>query len=311
MVLFTSKAKKTVGLIALVWAMSATSAAALTPPTEMESVQKLCAAIDDAALGFGWKRLPKCNPQKFKVGGKSVKGRPLIYAEYGVPAPTNTTLVFSMVHGDEVTPLYVGFKLIDWLEKSAPRFKRSRVIVVPMVNPDGFFDLPRKRVNARGVDVNRNFPTQDWDTSAMDSWKKKMKSDPRRFPGDKPNSEPETEFQMALIEKFKPQKILSIHAPLNFMDYDGPDTVELSKFPSDYVEQCLRLQRKVKAVPGGFYPGSLGNYAGQERGIPTLTLELPSAAAHKADFYWQRFVRGVKTVIQFQVPGLTAELPQG
>lgn len=298
----TSKIKKTIALLGLVifWA-GGNSRAAVSPPGDAKTVSDVCAGIQSAAQGFRWKVPDLCRTGKVQIGGHSVKGRPLVYLEYGVPNPTNTTLVFSMVHGDEITPLYVGLKLLEWLERSASQFKYSRVVVAPLVNPDSFLDLPRRRVNANGVDVNRNLPTSDWEAAAQAYWKERAGADPRRFPGSKANSEPETAFQMMLLEKYKPQKILSVHAPLNFMDYDGPTTLSLSQFPSEYIETCLKLRKTVKAVSGGFFPGSLGNYAGQERGIPTLTLELPTADPKQADAYWRRFVQGMKTVIQFQV----------
>jgi hypothetical protein len=63
-------------------------------------------------------------------------------------------------------------------------------------------------MNSRGVDINRNFGTLDWNDHALRAWKIKFKSDPRRFPGNSAMSEPETVFQKQLIETFKPQKII-------------------------------------------------------------------------------------------------------
>lgn len=301
MVPVASKTKKVALVAGFLLLNVGSGSAAVAPPVDTKSVVDVCEGLQSAARSFRWKLQDLCKTGKIQVGGYSVKGRPLIYLEYGVAQPSNTTLVLSMVHGDEITPLYVGVKLVEWLERSAQQFKYSRVVVAPLVNPDSFLDLPRRRVNAHGVDVNRNLPTTDWDSAAQAYWKEKAGGDPRRFPGSKANSEPETAFQIALIEKYQPQKILSVHAPLNFMDYDGPTTLSLSQFPSEYIETCLKLRKTVKAVSGGFFPGSLGNYAGQERGIPTLTLELPTADPRQADNYWRRFVQGMKTVIQFRV----------
>jgi hypothetical protein len=39
------------------------------------------------------------------------------------------------------------------------------------------------------------------------------------------------------------------------------------------------------------FPGSLGNYAGMERGIHTLTLELPSSEPLKGPEYFDQFKR--------------------
>lgn len=269
-----------------------------------DELSRWCKGLEEAAARFKWK-VPPCKTENLKVWGHSVKGRPLVYREYGDQSSDNTTLIVSMVHGDENTPLYISLHLLDWLEKNISRFPSTRVVIAPLVNPDGFYRVPKTRVNARGVDVNRNFATSDWEKSAIQKWRKRFASNPRRFPGKKPETEPETIFQKELIHFAKPQKILSIHAPLNFMDYDGPnEQLKLSNFPTDYVKKCLQLRREVNAVSGGFFPGSLGNYAGQEMGVPTLTLELPSARPQHAPKYWKRFREGVETVIGFQVPNV-------
>ncbi|NDD91237.1 hypothetical protein EBZ37_04040, partial [bacterium] len=149
--------------------------------------------------------------------------------------------------------------------------------------------------------------TRDWHSSALKLWKTKFGSNARRFPGHSPSSEPETHFQEKLLKDTQPQKVLAMHAPLNFMDYDGPSILTLARFPKDYVEECLKLKRALKATPGGFFPGSLGNFAGQEMGIPTLTLELPSANASRAENYWKIFEPGIRTMIEFQMPEIEAK----
>jgi protein MpaA len=284
-------------------------AAPYPTPTPLESpwsVQTWCEELSKEIQKLGWKNLDPCSGVQWEIGGRSVLGRPLLVADFGDPKSTNTTLVFSMVHGDENTPLYSVIQLTRYLAEHQELFKKSgaRVVVAPMVNPDGFFRRTKTRTNAHKVDLNRNLPTRDWHALARKLWRQKYASNARRNPGLKPASEPETLFQQELIAKVKPQKILSIHAPLNFMDYDGPTTLQLARFPKHYVEECLKLRNQLKAVSGGFYPGSLGNYGGQELGIPTLTLELPSANAHKAEQYWKQFREGIQNMIEFRVPGL-------
>lgn len=278
----------------------------LDQPARKKSLQEWCGEVSQSFKHLNW-NLDPCAEVNWIVGGHSIEGRPLVYAEFGDPQAENTTLVFATVHGDEVTPLYLGVQLSQWFKQRSLDLGKTRVVVAPLVNPDGFFSKPRTRMNARGVDVNRNFSTHDWKVRALGAWKKRFRSDKRRFPGFEAASEPETVFQAQLIQKTKPQKILSIHSPLNFLDYDGPGTFTLSKFPQDYTRQCLRLRNRVKAISGGFYPGSLGNYAGFELGIPTLTLELPSANPKAADVYWKKFIQGIQTVIHFSVPLYTAE----
>lgn len=290
------------------WSALANAQPSVPPPLFPEddsvrgAVERLCAEIRKTTLGLNW-RLEACGSRfTWRSGGNSVEGRPLIYAEFGDPQATNTTLVLSGIHGDELTPHFVGFQLAQWMADHPAELSGKRVIIAPLVNPDGFLSLPRTRVNHRGVDVNRNFATQDWNASALSAWKKKFRSDPRRYPGAKPASEPETVFQEELIRRVNPQKILSIHAPLNFLDYDGPNALSLEKFPREYVKECLKLRARVKAISSGFFPGSLGNFAGRELGIPTLTLELPSADPRKAEGYWKKFLEGIRVMIDFNMP---------
>jgi protein MpaA len=265
------------------------------------TVPLLCEDLEKAFIKRNWGKNP-CKKLDWKVGGKSVQGRPLIYYSFGSETANNTTLVFSMVHADEITPLYLGFALADWADQNMKQYPNSRLVIVPFINPDGFFTTPKTRTNANGVDCNRNFNTHDWKRDAIKAWKTKFRSEKRRFPGHQPDSEPETLFQRAMIEQFKPRKIISIHSPLNFIDYDGPDYLTLARFSEEYVQKCVELRKKVKAVQGGFFPGSLGNYSGQELGIPTITLELPTAQYNKAIEYWDRFKKGIVTVINYQVP---------
>jgi protein MpaA len=268
------------------------------------SIQSLCRELKQSYTLFKWTDVPvQCDQIPWVVAGQSVKQRPLLYLKFGDFSSNNVTLVLSTVHGDEVTPVYIGFKLIAWLKEHQHEFQKTAVIVAPLVNPDGFFAKPRTRVNANGVDVNRNLPTHDWSKKALEIWKHRYKSNARRFPGQKAGSEPETVFQQKLIAEYKPQKILSIHAPLNGLDYDGPTSaIKLSDFPNEYTHRCEQLKKTLNAKSSGFFTGSLGNYAGQERGIPTITLELPSANPKMALQYWVKFQSGIKEMIMFAIP---------
>jgi hypothetical protein len=88
----------------------------------------------------------------------------------------------------------------------------------------------------------------------------------------------------------QPQKIFSVRSPFNFFDYDG------SSSSLDLFEQWMETISREANHPlkkFGYYPGSLGNYAGHERSIFTLTLELPSSDPKQAPGYFRRFFPGV------------------
>lgn len=290
----------------LTTALAVNGVAAPSPAAPMVTNQDLtswCKELDAEVARLKWNIQPCDGKVDWKFSGFSTEGRPLVYSEFGNPKTLNVTLILATVHGDEITPAYIGIKLAQWIKDHESELKESHVIVVPLVNPDGFYRQPKTRMNARGVDVNRNFATQDW-SDGLKRWKTKYKADPRRNPGDAPRSEKETLFQEDMIRQFRPQKIMSIHSPLNHMDYDGPTSLSLKRFPGQYVKECLRLQKELKAKSTGYFPGSLGNYAGRELGIPTITLELPTADAGKAEAYWRRFSQGIRTMIQFSMPAV-------
>ncbi len=239
----------------------------------------------------------------------TVNGLPLIYWTCGDRESTNASLILSTVHGDEVTPVYFGFRLVEYLKARPELCKDKFVVVAPIVNPDGFLRYRNgTRSNYHKVDLNRNFDTPDWHKDALHLWKTKYAKRRRYYPGEKPASEPETKFQMWLIDEFKPVKIMSVHAPLNILDYDGPKTPEALKLSQKYFDSIQHLRETVKkATPElkffafGNFPGSLGNYAGKQRGIPTITAELPTTKASLAPYYFGMIEKGTRIFIEQEV----------
>lgn len=196
--------------------------------------------------------------------------------------------------------VYLMLKLAQYIQENSALFQDKHIIIAPLLNPDGFLSAVPTRTNANGVDINRNFPTRDWMTSAIPQWINRTKRNRRYYPGARPSSEQETQFQVALIKKFKPQKILSVHSPLNFFDYDGPSS-DLNSFEQWMEQMCRETHHPLKKF--GYYPGSLGNYAGHERNIFTLTLELPSSNPEPSHDYFQKFQPSLLKFINLPVVG--------
>ncbi|MBF0154686.1 MAG: murein peptide amidase A [Magnetococcales bacterium] len=198
--------------------------------------------------------------------GRSVNGTPLLVKEYtpllGKP-PQARILVIGGIHGDEYSSVSIVFK---WMQK-LDQFHSGMFHwhIAPLVNPDGLLMRKSQRMNAHGVDLNRNFPTNDWETESKKYWVNTTGRDPRRFPGTGPLSEPESQWIQMEIENFRPNVIVSVHAPYNLLDFDGPKTKPPHKLGHLYLD------------PMGTYPGSLGRYAGVEKKIPIITIELTYA----------------------------------
>lgn len=203
---------------------------------------------------------------------RSVKGRALYTRDVHPDDARLRVLVIGGIHGDELSSASVALHWIG-LAQAAPSQTHWRFI--PALNPDGLFSRPSRRVNANGVDLNRNFPTPNWKRDAPFYWAKQTRKDPRRWPGKLPLSEPESKFIVEEMQRFKPNLIVSIHAPYGLLDFDGPlaPPVRLGRL---YLDQV------------GIYPGSLGNYGGVHKGMPVVTIELPSALKTPSDAEMQR-----------------------
>jgi murein peptide amidase A len=252
------------GVLALL--LTAGSAGATTAPHVLAApqVEGICQQLASRIRGFDAEQCRLAGLSQ--PSARSTEGHPLLVRDVpasatGVSAPPRI-LVLGGIHGDEYSAVVVAFQWIERLK--GDRFQRFQWRVLPCVNPDGLLDEPSHRTNAHGVDLNRNFPTPDWGAHAMSYWRDKTRSDPRRFPGKTAGSETETRWIIEQIHSYKPDAIVSLHAPLNLLDFDGPYTP-----PSKL--GYLRLS------PIGTYPGSLGGYGGLYLKLPVFTPELPTA----------------------------------
>lgn len=148
-----------------------------------------------------------------------------------------TILIIGVVHGDEPQGKFLIENHLSL--RGENQNNKNKLLFIPCLNPDGL-DL-KTRENANGVDLNRNFHTD--------------------------SPEVETIFVKEIIEEFKPDIILTLHAPYKVVNYDGP-AEEIAQNISDIIGYPTSTDI------GYPTPGSLGTYAGIERDIPIITLEL-------------------------------------
>jgi protein MpaA len=195
--------------------------------------------------------------------GASVEGLPL--AVYLPDAGTAEILVLAAIHGDEPeTTVAVS----EALRCIPPGDLRTAVILCG--NPDGI--VRGTRGNARGVDLNRNFPTSNWHTDPV--FYKSRANDARDIalsPGDGPASEPETSALIALIERLEPQAVVSLHSALACIDDSGA-----SHLGRQLADRCALPFLTEIGYPT---PGSMGTWAG-ERDLNLVTLELEDASLY-------------------------------
>jgi murein peptide amidase A len=260
---------------------------ALTP-----AIDQYCKQLQKKFHEYKWGE-PACEDFKWNHVRNTNHGTPLIWTVFGeeksVVSTDNTTLVMCGVHGDEITPVKFCWDFMREMSKHHS-FDNKLVVVAPLVSPDSFFKGKPSRTNARGVDVNRNFPTGDWKSEAHKRWHHQLGKDARKYPGPHAASEQETVFQMNLILRYRPNKIISVHAPLTLLDYDGPSLKDVAgKSAKALLEQMSSKAAGYKVSNYPIFPGSLGNWAGKEKHIPTYTLELPNTNAHETDKFWNTF----------------------
>lgn len=183
--------------------------------------------------------------------------RPLRAAQV-TPARSGAKRVYiiASIHGSEPE----GRRGLDLIAAELEAISRGANIALRVVddaNPDG--SARRQRGNARGIDLNRNWPAQNFS--------------PGGAGGINPLSEPETHAVAADIDSFAPDLVIVLHSIASgpFVNYDGPAAAHAGAF----ADGALRSDQRWRLVPNMGYPtpGSLGSYLGQDRGIGILTIE--------------------------------------
>jgi len=183
-------------------------------------------------------------------------------------------LIIGGTHGVEPQSAYYAKRLQEQLAKQA------HIRVIPALNPDGL--KVQTRTNARGVDLNRNMPSKNW--QAVPPLLPNGKLNPY-YGGSMPASEAETKTLLETIKQFMPELIISLHTN-HYVQNPNPPQVNLDirvNAAAD-IEERNAYGRKIAAEIaeimqllvtediGYATPGSLGSYA-KDIGVPCITIE--------------------------------------
>ena len=179
--------------------------------------------------------------------GHSVKGRPIRAWRLGEPGKRPVVLVSTM-HGNEPHTRRILESLRD-----GRAIQGIDLWVVPTYNPDGLASGSRR--NARGVDLNRNFPYR---------WKD---LDGSYESGRRPASEPETRAMMAFLDEIAPKRVISFHQPLHGVDTDTKDAGFARR-----LARALRLPRTTLDC-GGLCHGTMTMWFNHRFDGSALTVE--------------------------------------
>ncbi len=214
--------------------------------------------------------------------GHTVTGRAIIAHRQGSPDSTSVILVLGQMHGNEPR----GVDVVREVRRLG--FPMGvQVWTISTMNPDG--SAAHTRVNARHVDLNRNFPHL-WKATTSATY----------FPGKRASSEPETIAVIAFLNNLRPDVIISLHQAFRSVDL-GPAK---ARRWVDILSATTGLP--IKDVPcNGVCHGTMtGWYNATFRGA-AITVELPHQVTLKQAQIYARAVHAVSMALIASVPAPT------
>jgi protein MpaA len=193
------------------------------------------------------------------VIGHSVLGRRIVARRVGDLDSPRKALIVGNIHGDEPQ----GLRVTRAIRRMRARVHGIDVWVIDTVNPDGL--RARRRQNAHGVDLNRNFGTL---------WRRTGPRGYRYYAGRKRFSEPESRAVRALVLRLRPSITIWYHQPYGYVI--PPDSRGDAGIARDYA----RLTgNSVRTPPGVRYTGTATMWENAHvPGSTAFVVELPAGA---------------------------------
>lgn len=238
------------------------------------------------------------------VGGSALgHAIPALVLEKG----EETVVIAAAFHGQEWITTLVTLRLCEELcgaiAKGEPLCELDirrvcagrRLVLVPQVNPDGVNialhgasaagryapavqrlggDQPgRWQANARGVDLNHNFPAGWEELRRMEREKGIAGPSPRQWGGPSPASEPETQALMALCRRLRPRHVVALHTQGEEIYWKyGARTPRRAHLMAQVMADASGYQA---ALPSGLAShGGFKDWFIEETGRPGFTLEM-------------------------------------
>ena len=217
----------------------------------------------------GWSFASRTRCSTMSTIGYSVQNRPINAYYFGDGA---TTMLFTgAIHGNEISSKYLMDALVSYLEEHAREIPSDRrVVIVPMVNPDGV--AAGTRYNAHNVNLNRNFATTNWVSDTVVSGG----SVEQGAGGSSALSEPESAALTTFTQNLQPRLVVTYHSQGSLINSNdvgiaatlGPQYAAMTKYK--FVSS--------DATTGAFGFEMTGTYEDwlAERSTPAILIELPT-----------------------------------
>lgn len=178
--------------------------------------------------------------------GHSVEGRELLARRVGPDGGPRTLLVVGEIHGNEEA----GRAVIRSLRRHRGRARGLTIWTIATVNPDGH--EADARTNARGVDLNRNFPF-DWSDAEPPG--------SLEYGGPRPLSEPESRAFRDLVRRLDPDITVIYHQPWGVVLAPCGGPAPLQKLYARVAR--MRIDR----CRGEGLPGTMTRWTDSRRGV--------------------------------------------
>ncbi len=199
--------------------------------------------------------------------GHSVQGRPIVAIEKGRADAALDVLVVGAIHGNEDAGMRIARRLI-----AAPAPQGVRLTVIPTINPDGV--AAGTRGNARGVDLNRNFPF---------GWRPLAGGE---YSGAGPLSEPESRAADRFVRRTRPDLTIWFHQPFGLVDRPSGNPLAARRFSELSGLPLVKLP--------GPYPGSATRW--QSHAFPRSTAFVVELPQHVSSSLVRRGIAAVRTL---------------
>lgn len=208
--------------------------------------------------------------------GSSVKGRAITGYKFGNQA--NPVVYIGALHGNELSSKILLDRWATELENNPSKIPAGRsVVVIPNTNPDGV--SANSRLNSRGVDLNRNFPANDWKSSITIPGGQLLAAGG----GSSSLSEPESAAIANFVSSNRPRLLLSYHAVASIVE---PNEAGNSLEKSNTYTKLTRYRTVPRSQSTAFAhdtTGALEDWMRDKLGLPALVVELGTKTGNEFD----------------------------
>lgn len=205
--------------------------------------------------------------------GTSAQGRAITAYRFG--EGSNPIMYVGALHGNEISSKVLLDQWVRELDDNPGLLPAGRsVVVIPAVNPDAV--AARKRVNANGVDLNRNFPANDWKSAVSLPGGGQTASGG----GTAPLSEPESRALANYIQAQRPRLVLSYHAVASLVEAnEAGDSTQLAAL------YCSTSRYRNIPRSRNYFTydttGAMEDWMRDKLGLPALVIELSTIASNE------------------------------